>query len=157
MMPDPSHHQGSRSLSQYEERWVCQIISLLQCSILQYCNPLMILFLFQSPSHGGQPVNTFQAYAMSHKGKGRVTSGAMCDFAECHDHDTRQRPPSSPSVTNRHSTNRPTMSSVRYGTQQTYFTECTLKHLAKYLLRECETTSSTLKRTKDVMNTNTQA
>lgn len=35
----------------------------------EYCNALIVLFLSQSASHGGQHVTTFQAYAMSHKGK----------------------------------------------------------------------------------------
>jgi len=43
MMPGAAHHQGSRSLPEYQEVW--------------------------SASHEGQPCNEFTAYAMAHMGK----------------------------------------------------------------------------------------
>lgn len=67
-MPGIPHHQGSLSLHEYAERWVCQNISFLQRSILHKCLILSSLF-FQSSSHSGETLNTFQAFALSHKGK----------------------------------------------------------------------------------------
>ncbi|TVU17464.1 hypothetical protein EJB05_33502, partial [Eragrostis curvula] len=43
MMPGAAHHQGNLSLDEYAERW--------------------------SASHGGQAITSFQAFALSHKGK----------------------------------------------------------------------------------------
>ncbi|TVU25444.1 hypothetical protein EJB05_27940, partial [Eragrostis curvula] len=43
LMQGPSHHQGSLSLNEYAAKY--------------------------SDAHGGQPINTFEAFALSHKGK----------------------------------------------------------------------------------------
>ncbi|TVU48953.1 hypothetical protein EJB05_00239, partial [Eragrostis curvula] len=43
LMQGPSHHQGSLSLNEYAAKY--------------------------SEAHGGQPINTFEAFALSHKGK----------------------------------------------------------------------------------------
>ncbi|TVU49105.1 hypothetical protein EJB05_00397, partial [Eragrostis curvula] len=43
LMQGPSHHQGSLSLSEYAAKY--------------------------SAAHGGEPINTFEAFALSHKGK----------------------------------------------------------------------------------------
>ena len=69
MMPEPAHHQGSRSLPEYQEVWVCEFTSLFFVTLNFACLLIILLFSSQSASHEGQPCNEFMAYAMAHKGK----------------------------------------------------------------------------------------
>ena len=69
MMPEPAHHQGSRSLPEYQEVWVREFTSLFFVTLNFACLLIILLFSSQSASHEGQPSNEFMAYAMAHKGK----------------------------------------------------------------------------------------
>lgn len=69
MMPGASHHQGSRSLPEYQEVWVREFTSSFFVTLNSACLLIILLFSSQSASHEGQPCNEFMAYAMAHKGK----------------------------------------------------------------------------------------
>ena len=68
MISGPPHHQGSHSLSEYQEVWESELIYSFFLTLNSACL-LIILFSWQSASHEGQPRNKFMAYAMAHKGK----------------------------------------------------------------------------------------
>ena len=63
-----SHHQGNQPLPQFATRWVCVRSCLNPCAQLSI---LVIMFVFsmQMQTHGGQEINEYTAYLLSHKGK----------------------------------------------------------------------------------------
>src|SRR6185312_11546652 len=69
MMPGPAHHQGSRSLAEYNEIWVSSLISSFLLKLYFEFLLMILLISWQSESHSGQSYNGFMAYAMSHMGK----------------------------------------------------------------------------------------
>ena len=79
MMPGPAHHQGSRSLTEFNETWVSSIISSFFLKLYFEFLLIILLISWQSASHSGQSCNDFMAYAMSHMG--RATSDVAYNSA----------------------------------------------------------------------------
>ena len=63
-----SHHQGNQPLPQFATRWVCVRSCLNPCAQLSIL-VTMFVFSMQTQTHGGQEINEYTAYLLSHKGK----------------------------------------------------------------------------------------
>jgi hypothetical protein len=68
----PAHHQGSRPLGSYMDTWVpFTLIYLFIYSFIHSFSLRVIILVFssQTQSHGGQVINEFTGYVLSHQGK----------------------------------------------------------------------------------------
>jgi hypothetical protein len=68
----PTHHQGSHPLGAYMDTWVpfTPIYSFIHSFIYSFSLRVIVLvFSSQTQSHGGQMINEFMGYVLSHQGK----------------------------------------------------------------------------------------